>query len=75
MLLKLELPDERAVEYLYLSAFSRYPSEAGRREILDDLQKGEARQQASVGPVEARRHVFEDLLWAMVTSKEFLFNQ
>ena len=75
MLLKLGLPDDRAVEYLYLSAFSRYPSEAGRRKILDDLQKGEARQQVAVGPVEARRHVFEDLLWAMVTSKEFLFNQ
>jgi hypothetical protein len=75
MLLKLGLPDDRTVEYLYLSAFSRYPSDAERREMLGDIQKAQARQQAAWGPVEARRRVFEDLLWAMVTSKEFLFNQ
>jgi Protein of unknown function (DUF1553)/Protein of unknown function (DUF1549)/Bacterial Ig-like domain (group 2) len=75
MLLKLGLPEDRAVEYFFLSAFSRYPSGDERRVMLANLQKAQARQQAAWGPVEARRHVLEDVLWAMVTSKEFLFNQ
>lgn len=88
MLLKLGLSDQRVVEYLYLSVFSRYPSEAERRQVLDDLRKAREKQQgspeassqpgyaapAALATDDPRRPLLEDLMWAMVTSKEFLFN-
>jgi hypothetical protein len=75
MLMKLGVPDDRALEYLYLTAFSRYPTDAERRQMLGALEKAESQQQPAWGPVVTRRRVFEDLLWAMITSKECLFNQ
>ncbi len=77
MLLKLGLSDERVVEYFFLSAFSRYPTQSERKEILRDLRQATEKQQmnsAGRGTGDPRRPVLEDLLWAMLTSKEFLFN-
>jgi hypothetical protein len=88
MLLRLGLSDQRMTEYLFLSAFSRYPTEKERDGFVADLrvasgrpssdsppQAGEASVYAeSWGTADPRRPVLEDVLWAMLTSKEFMFN-
>jgi hypothetical protein len=96
MLLKLGLSHQRMVEYLFLSAFSRYPTGKERDEIAADLrvasgpslghsramatdppgpQSGNATAYAeSWGTADPRRPVLEDLMWAILTSKEFMFN-
>jgi hypothetical protein len=62
-LLKEKVPADKAVEELFLTALSRYPTEAERKKAVDhitaegDLKKG-----------------LEDLVWALVNTKEFLFN-
>src|SRR5213079_2843568 len=43
MLLKLGLSDERIVDYLFLSAFSRYPTDSERRKIVEDLDPAGAK--------------------------------
>jgi hypothetical protein len=74
LLLRLGLSDSRIVEHMTLSAFSRYPTDA-ERELLGKalaesrLAKGTAEQQR-----DARRQALEDMVWAMLTSKEFIFN-
>ena len=57
------------VEQLYLAAFSRYPSESEKIEILKTMKEN----MKSEDP-EARRQVLEDFTWAMLTGKEFIFN-
>jgi len=56
-----------AVETLYMAAFSRPPSPAERDAILARL--GDAPADTA-----ARRAQLEDLAWAVLTSREFLFN-
>jgi hypothetical protein len=74
MFLKLGLSDAKAVEHLYLSALSRLPSPEEKTQILRALET--ARQETAQDPLEKdpRRKPLEDLLWAMLTGKEFLFN-
>ena len=77
MLLKLRLSDQRIADYLFLSAFSRYPTGKEREAIAGDLRaaSGKAATDAEGwGTADPRRPVLEDLLWAMLTSKEFMFN-
>jgi hypothetical protein len=74
LLLRLGLSDSRIVEHMMLSAFGRYPSESEKTELakaLADarLAKGTAEQQR-----DTRRQALEDMVWAMLTSKEFIFN-
>lgn len=69
-----KLPDEEIVNRVYLSALSRFPTVQEREKLLPAL----AEAVASAGMEEAaktaaRREAIEDLLWAVVTSKEFLF--
>lgn len=59
------LPNYRIVEELYLSALSRYPTDAELSEILPIL---------SEAPTEERRKALEDVFWAVLSSREFLFN-
>jgi hypothetical protein len=66
-LMKANVGDRAIVDTFYLSTFSRYPTDGERAQLLDALSKA-----ATKG--EERRQVLEDLLWAMLTSKEFLFN-
>jgi hypothetical protein len=57
------------VEQLYLAAYSRYPKDSEKMEILKTME--ESMQSGDPG---ARRQVLEDFAWAMLTSKEFVFN-
>jgi len=56
-------PDSDKIDEIFLRAFARRPSESQQKASLDylDSQKD-------------RRHGYEDLLWAILNSKEFLFN-
>jgi hypothetical protein len=51
------------IDELYLMAFSRLPSEQERQEVVAYLQR-------QTEP----RGAYEDVLWALINSKEFLFN-
>ena len=73
MLLKLGLSDERIVDYLFLSAFSRYPTDSERRKIVEDLEPAEAKSPPA-GDVDSRRAAAIDVAWAVLTSEEFMFN-
>jgi hypothetical protein len=55
--------DSTISEELYLAAFGRPPRAPEREAILDYIAKRHDRKQA-----------FEDLLWAILNTKEFLFN-
>ena len=62
-LVKGKAPPEKAVEELYLAALARYPS-----------AEEQARALAHVAKHKEPRRGLEDLLWALVNSKEFMFN-
>jgi len=71
---KLGLSDSRILDHLYLSAFSRYPSDAEKQPLLDALRKARASTGSPEVQREVHRQALEDMMWAMLTSKEFLFN-
>jgi uncharacterized protein DUF1549/uncharacterized protein DUF1553 len=73
MLAKLNMQDERAVDYLFLAAFCRHPSPAESKEMVADLQNAEARKLAA-GHADPRRAALADFAWALVTSEEFMFD-
>jgi hypothetical protein len=56
-------PLNRVAEELYLAAYSRYPNAVEGKQAIQILQKAKNPQ-----------GVAEDLLWALMNSKEFLFN-
>jgi hypothetical protein len=74
MLTKLGLSDARVIDYLYLSAFSRYPTDAERRVLLDHLQAAEAKSAPGGSPADARQAALRDFTWSMLTSNEFVFD-
>jgi len=59
--------DETIINHLYLSALSRRPEQA-------ELERLRSLMAESKGAPEARRQAIEDLVWAALTSKEFMFN-
>jgi hypothetical protein len=66
-----QLSSEEALERIYVRSLSRYPTPLEREEALKVLasvpHEGEAAQ-------EERRLALEDLTWAILSGKEFLFN-
>ncbi|MDA0284667.1 MAG: DUF1553 domain-containing protein [Planctomycetota bacterium] len=70
-----EIPDEKKISELYLAAFSRQPRADELKTALEYLN--EPLLDASGNPLEkatAARGNFQDLIWALMNSKEFLFN-
>jgi hypothetical protein len=66
--------DPEVIDHLFLSALARHPSKAERARMGEALKEsagaaGEPKDRAA-----ARRQAVEDLYWAVLTSKEFLFN-
>ncbi len=57
--------DEEIVDEAYLAALSRFPSADEKRKVLEIL--------AAAGK-DGRRSAIEDLLWGLLSSKEFIFN-
>lgn len=74
-LTKAEMPEPKRIRELYLAAFSREPT-------ADEVQIAEThllkpRIDATGKPLDsqrAKRNGYEDLLWALMNTKEFLFN-
>jgi Protein of unknown function (DUF1553)/Protein of unknown function (DUF1549)/Bacterial Ig-like domain (group 2) len=58
-------PNYRIIEELYLAALSRYPTD---RELVPLLAT------MNDAPAKERRAVLEDVYWAVLSSREFLFN-
>jgi hypothetical protein len=75
LFLKLGLSDSRMIEQVYLSAFSRYPTESEKQRATGLLKGARLPNGSSEMQLQARRQGVEDMLWALITSKEFLFNQ
>ncbi len=75
----LAMADEDAIDSLYLAAYSRKPSATERTGLLRTLATA-APPTAADPPekesdrVSPRRAALEDIAWAVLTSKEFLFN-
>ncbi len=75
----LAMSDEDAIESLYLAAYSRKPTATERTGLLTPLAAAAAptatdppeKESDRVSP---RRAALEDIAWAVLTSKEFLFN-
>jgi hypothetical protein len=74
LFMKLGLSDRRIMEYMYLSAFSRYPSDSERATIAAALNNARLEKGTEEARRDAHRQALEDMVWAMLTSKEFLFN-
>ncbi len=74
LFLKLGLSDRRILEFMYLSAFSRYPSEAERSAMIGALEQAKLTKGTEEARRDAHRQALEDMVWAMLTSKEFLFD-
>lgn len=72
--LKLGLSDSKTLDHLYLSAYSRYPGESEKQPLLDSLKKSRLATGSAEIQRETRRQALEDMMWALLTSKEFLFN-
>jgi hypothetical protein len=72
MLLKLEMADDQVVDYVFLAALSRHPTERERRAIVENLTA--TWRNAAGSSADPRRAALEDLMWAVLTSKEFMFN-
>jgi hypothetical protein len=62
-LLKAHGSDKDAIEAFYLRALARRPTEAELGRCLSYLQQ-----------VNNRAEAFEDIMWALVNSTEFLYN-
>jgi hypothetical protein len=63
------------IEELYLRAFSRFPSQTEVAAAKEYLASKEASAEDSEEARQAARRIaFEDLVWAVVNTKEFLFN-
>jgi hypothetical protein len=58
-------PDAEKVEELFLWAFARKPTEAQRQDALAQIAKHAANKKIA----------YEDILWALLNTKEFLFNR
>jgi hypothetical protein len=67
--------NKAAVERLYLAALSRYPTdeEMGALSAALDGESDRSGQAGATGDTSNRRRALEDLAWAVLTGREFLF--
>ena len=64
--LEAKMPVEQLAEELFLTALSRFPTDAEKQKLFTVL---------SAAPEDERRQTLEDLYWSVLSSKEFLFNR
>ena len=65
--------NEAAIERIYLAALSRYPSDEEKKTLSAALDQASASTNDATGGRPARRKALEDLAWAVLTGREFLF--
>jgi hypothetical protein len=68
-----KLEDAEIVDRLYLSSLSRYPAAGEKEKLVAALNEAVAAGADDAAKQAGRREVLEDILWAVLTSKEFLF--
>ena len=72
---KAEMPEPKRIRELYLAAYAREPEAEEVR--LAEAHLAKPRTDGAGKPLDsqqARRQGYEDLIWALVNTKEFLFN-
>jgi hypothetical protein len=74
-LAKATSPEPEKIRELYLAAFSREPRAEELQTTEAYLAKPRADAQGKVlDPQKAKRDAYEDILWALMNTKEFLYN-
>lgn len=74
-LVRNQVGDEEALDDLYLSALSRHPTLAEKAKLLPVLAESLPDQLDSEAKWrEIRRPTLEDIFWAVLTDREFVFN-
>jgi Protein of unknown function (DUF1553)/Protein of unknown function (DUF1549) len=73
-LAKEERPDVEKISEIYVAAFSRPPDAQELEAATAYLTKPRAANRKSADPQKAARLRYEDLLWAIINTKEFLYN-
>jgi hypothetical protein len=68
------MTDAEVLDTLYLGALSRRPTESERARLLPILAEASRGTSDPKQAASARRQAIEDLYWATLTGKEFLFN-
>lgn len=63
-------PDAEKIEELFLWAFARKPSAEDKKTALEHIEKMAAKN----GPA-GKKTAYENILWAIINTKEFVFNQ
>ena len=72
---KLEIPVEDGINEIYLAAFSRLPTEEEMRIASDHITKTQTDSSGKpLSEQKARRQGYEDFIWAIINTKEFLYN-
>src|SRR5205823_2390554 len=66
--------DAQILDALYKTALSRSPTEAEKARLLPILAEATTGLNDEKAIATARRQAIEDLYWATLTGKEFLFN-
>ena len=61
-LLKDGIPTDELVDHLYLAGYARYPTDEERRYVIEHVEKHEESEEG-----------WEDVIWAIINSKEFAF--
>jgi hypothetical protein len=69
-----KLDDTQIIDRLYFSSLSRRPTEAERAGLLAVLAESGAGIADPAMAASSRRQAVEDVYWAILTGKEFLFN-
>jgi hypothetical protein len=62
--------DEEKVTEIFLWAFSRKPTKDDLSAALDHIKKMESKYQAA-----GKKTAYENIIWALINTKEFVFNQ
>ena len=70
--LKLGMAGEMILDHLYLSTLSRHPAAEEKKELLAAFREAEA--QPVTATRNPKREFIEDLVWAVISGREFLFN-
>jgi hypothetical protein len=70
-----KLNDEQKMQELYLWAFARHAMSHEANVGIEHVEKKLSRAKAAKADVKvAKREAYEDIVWALISSKEFLFN-